>query len=151
MTARFLQIACDVLSRPTAPIGEGAVVRVGDRSSIFHPAVTKWMLKVARTLQRRDKNFLYQRKLMDAGTCEASIFSAFGYTAGAVCVPLGNYHNRDRRRKKIAAEYVSCRDLQNMIKLVLALVQTDISGVKLSPRPPRYKKHLGKLGEVFWE
>jgi hypothetical protein len=25
---------------------------------------------------------------------------AFGYSCGAACVPLGNYHNRDFRRKK---------------------------------------------------
>jgi len=42
-------------------------------------------------------------------------------------------------------------DLQTRSKLFLAVVQTGVSGVKLSPRPPRYKKRLGKLGEVFWE
>jgi putative aminopeptidase FrvX len=136
---------------PTAPVGKGVVIRVGDRSSIFHPAVTKWMLGIAKEIQDKDKAFCYQRKLMDAGTCEASVFSAFGYMAGALCIPLGNYHNRDFKRKKIAAEFVSCRDLQNMVRLFLALVQRGVSGVKLNPKKPAYKKRHGKLGEVFWE
>jgi putative aminopeptidase FrvX len=136
---------------PTVPIGKGVVVRVGDRSNIFHPGVIKWMLDIAKKVQSQDKTFQFQRKLMDGGTCEASIFSTFGYTAGALCIPLGNYHNRDRKRKKIAAEFVSCRDLQNMVKLFLSLVQTGVSGVKLIPKPPRYEKRRGTLGEVFWE
>jgi putative aminopeptidase FrvX len=136
---------------PIAPVGKGVVIRVGDRSSIFHPAITKWMLGIAKEIQDKDKTFHYQRKLMDAGTCEASVFSAFGYMAGALCIPLGNYHNRDLKRKKIAAEFVSCRDLQNMVRLFLALVQRGVSGVKSIPKQPAYKKRYGKLGEVFWE
>jgi endoglucanase len=136
---------------PKAPVGKGVVIRVGDRSSIFHPAITKWMLDAAKTIQNKYKTFCYQRKLMDAGTCEASVFTAFGYMAGALCIPLGNYHNRDFKRKKIASEFISCRDLQNMVKLFLVLVQTGVSGLKLIQKQPTYKKRYGTLGEVFWE
>jgi hypothetical protein len=52
---------------------------------------------------------------------------------------------------KIAVEFVSCRDLQNRVKLFLALVQTGVSGVKLTSKQPTYKKRQGTLGEVFWE
>jgi 2-keto-3-deoxy-6-phosphogluconate aldolase len=52
---------------------------------------------------------------------------------------------------KIAVEFVSCRDLQNMVRLFLALVQTGVSGVELTLKKPTYKERHGKLGEVFWE
>lgn len=136
---------------PIAPIGKGVVVRVGDRSSVFHPLVTKWILDTAKLIQDKDQIFQYQRKLMDAGTCEASVFRAFGCKTGAICIPLGNYHNRSIRYRKIAAEFVSCRDLENMVKLFLALVQEGVSGVKLNTERPHYKERQGKLGEVFWE
>ena len=48
---------------------------------------------------------------------------AFGYSCGAACVPLGNCHNRDFRRKKIAAEYVSVLDLVNRVRLFVAMVE----------------------------
>lgn len=137
---------------PTAPIGKGVVIRVGDRSRIFNPAVTQWMLSTAVNLQKQDKSFLYQRKLMDAGTCEASIFTQFRYTAGALCVPLGNYHNRDFQRGKIASEFVSVNDYLNMIKLFLALVMQGVNQVQLHRTPmPQYKKRIGQLGELFLE
>jgi hypothetical protein len=34
---------------------------------------------------------------------------------------------------------------------VLQIARKGASGVELSPRQPKYKKRVGKLGEVFWE
>ncbi|MGH2271978.1 M20/M25/M40 family metallo-hydrolase [Anaerohalosphaeraceae bacterium U12dextr] len=137
---------------PTAPIGKGVVIRVGDRSRIFNPSVIQWMVTIAANLQKQDKTFLYQRQLMDAGTCEASIFTQFGYTTGAVCIPLGNYHNRDAKKGVIASEIVSVNDYLNMIKLFLALVIKGGDAVQLHlTKMPTYKKRIGELGELFLE
>ena len=46
---------------------------------------------------------------MPGGTCEATVYDAYGYTAAAVCIPLGNYHNMDRGKKKIGPEYIDVR------------------------------------------
>ena len=133
---------------PTAKMGDGVVVRVGDRASIFDPAVTAMLLDAAATLQAADKTFRYQRRLMDAGTCEATVFARFGQPCGAVCIPLGNYHNRNPRTGRIGAEYVSADDFQNMVKLFAALVKAP-KKIKKSP-PPRCKIQKGDLGEKFY-
>ena len=110
------------------------------------------MLSTAANLQKQDKNFQYQRKLMDAGTCEASIFTLFGYTAGALCIPLGNYHNRDFKKGIIASEFISVNDYLNMVNLFLALVMKGCTEVQLyQQKTPKYKKRTGELGELFFE
>jgi endoglucanase len=136
---------------PTAKMGDGVVIRVGDRSSIFTPAMTEFLLDAARRVQSRDKNFKYQRKLMDGGSCESTIYSRFGYTNAAVCIPLGNYHNRNIRTGRIAVEYVSLSDLENMVKLFLAAVKNANTIDKfLKPKPPKYKTKTAQLDEFFY-
>ncbi len=107
---------------PNAPIGEGPILRVGDKSSIFDPRVTAFMDRVAKDLAARRKTFKYQRKLMDGGTCESTAYCAYGYLATGVCVALGNYHNMDTKRKRIASEYISLSDWKGMVDWFEALV-----------------------------
>lgn len=136
---------------PVARMGDGVVIRVGDRLSVFTPAMTAFLVQTARHLALRDRRFRFQRKLMDGGVCESTLYQAFGHINGAVCVPLGNYHNRDFRRTRIAAEYVSISDLENMVKLFLAMV--DHAGQIprfLRPRLPRMREERGDLGERFF-
>jgi endoglucanase len=132
---------------PNARIGDGAVIRVGDSRSIFSPAMTSFMVDVAAGLRKREPKFRSQRRLMDGGSCQATVYQAFGYTAGAACVPLGNYHNRDFARGKIAAEYVSVDDLVNMVRLFAGMVERSRDLPKfLRPRPPRYTEERRALG-----
>jgi endoglucanase len=133
---------------PSAKMGDGVVIRVGDRCSIFDPAVTELLLDTPPHIQGGDKTFRYQRKLMDAGTCEATVFSRFGRPCGAVCIPLGNYHNRNVRTGRIGSEYVSAEDFQNMVKLFIALVKGKDS--RRTCKTPRYKIRKGSLGERFY-
>ncbi|MCI0499009.1 MAG: M20/M25/M40 family metallo-hydrolase [Planctomycetales bacterium] len=136
---------------PDAKIGDGVVVRVGDRTSIFTPELTAFLTEAARRIQTKDKRFKVQRKLMDAGTCESTVYSRFGYAAAAVCIPLGNYHNRNVRTKKIAAEFVSPDDLENMVKLFVSVVKNSSDAEKfIKPGSPSYKKTVGRLGEFFY-
>ena len=72
----------------------------------------------------------------------------FGYAAAAACVPLGNYHNRDFRRGRIAAERVSVSDLVNLVKLFVAMVKR--SGELndfVRERAPVYREERRDLGE----
>jgi endoglucanase len=108
--------------RPWARIGHGPVVRVGDRTSVFDPNATAYLLRAAERCRERDSAFRAQRCLMDGGTCEATAFVGFGYRAGGVCLPLGNYHNIGRNLRP-RAEYVSLRDLEQLLRLTLAATE----------------------------
>lgn len=76
-----------------APQGDGIIVRVGDRASIFDPGVTAALATAAGRRAEHDPGFRWQRKLMDGGACEATAFCAAGYRASGLALPLGNYHN----------------------------------------------------------
>jgi putative aminopeptidase FrvX len=107
---------------PSARIGDGPILRVGDKSSVFTPAVTTYCGRVAADLAARGTAFDYQRKLMDGGTCESTAYCAHGFAATGVCVALGNYHNMDTGRRRIAPEYISLRDWTRMVEWFEALV-----------------------------
>ena len=107
---------------PSAPLGAGPILRVGDRSSVFTPGLTAFCERVASDLAQRRKRFTWQRKLMDGGTCESTAYCVYGYAATGMCVALGNYHNMDTQRKRIASEYVSLSDWQGMVDWFEALV-----------------------------
>lgn len=107
---------------PHAPVGAGPILRVGDRAAVFSPALIAFCERVAKSLAGRRKDFVYQRKLMDGGTCEAVPFLAYGYQAAGICLALGNYHNMDQRRRKIASESISLSDWRGMVDWFEALV-----------------------------
>ena len=100
--------------RPWARIGDGPIVRVGDRMTIFDPAATYFFEEVARRSAIRA-----QRCLMDGGSTEATAFGGLGYRVGGLCLPLGNYHNIGPNRK-VRAEFVSVGDLNGLLQLTVA-------------------------------
>jgi len=91
--ARVLSLECSKAAG-IAPQGAGAVVRVGDRATIFDPQLSEALRRAAEALSRKQRGFKYQRKLMDGGACEATPFCAYGYRASGLALPLGNYHNQ---------------------------------------------------------
>lgn len=97
--------------RPWARIGDGPIVRVGDRMTMFDADATYFLQEVART-----RTFRTQRCLMDGGSTEATAFAAFGYRTGGLCLPLGNYHNIGEDGRP-CAEYVSVDDLVGLVDL----------------------------------
>lgn len=101
-------------ARPWAKIGDGPVVRVGDRLTTFDANGVYFLQEVARRSAIRA-----QRCLMDGGACEATAFNGLGYRACGLCLPLGNYHNMGSNRT-IRAEYVSLSDLEGLLKLTVA-------------------------------
>lgn len=110
--------------QPYAPQGQGAIIRIGDKSSIFNSGLSYFMTHQAEALKKKDKTFQYLRALMPGGTCEATVYDVYGFTAGSICIALGNYHNMDREKKKIGPEYVDISDWKNMVKLFVHLART---------------------------
>jgi endoglucanase len=108
-----------------AKIGDGPIIRIGDRMCVYTPAFADFACRVAQGLAKRRKRFIFQRKLMDGGMCEAAAFGVHGYQVLGICLALGNYHNMDTQRKKIASEWVSLRDWHGMVDLFEALVLDD--------------------------
>ena len=60
---------------------------------------------------------------MPGGVCEATVYDAYGFTAGSICVALGNYHNMDRETGKIAPEYIDLSDWRNMVRLFVEVAR----------------------------
>lgn len=112
--------------RPHAPMGDGPILRVGDKTSTFTSAATAYCHRIARDLAVKDKSFKFQRKLMDGGTCESSVYCTLGYEATGICIALGNYHNIDAKRRRLGPEYVNVSDLENVIQWFVALASTTI-------------------------
>lgn len=113
LTAVSLETSAE---RPPARQGAGPIVRVGDKTSVFDPAVSAELLAVAR-----DAGVEVQRCLMPGGTCEATAFQAYGIRAGALCIALGNYHNCVPDNPRIAAEHVSVHDYVGLVALCAAV------------------------------
>jgi endoglucanase len=107
-------------------LGDGPVLRVGDKATVFTPAATAFCQTIADELAATDDGFRYQRKLMDGGTCESTVYCHSGYDATGICLPLRNYHNMDEGANKLAPEMIDLRDLANLIKWFVALVTTRI-------------------------
>lgn len=119
---RLISVECSAV-QPYARQGDGVILRVGDRTSIFHSGFTHWMHQQCEQMAAGDKSFRFQRALMPGGSCEGTVFDAHGYVAAAACVPLGNYHNMNRDTGKIGPEYIDLGDWKSEVKLFAHLMQ----------------------------
>ena len=119
---RVIAIECSA-EQPVARQGDGVIVRVGDRASVFNSSLTYFLTETAEALQKKERGFRHQRALMPGGVCEATVYDLYGYIAASLCVPLRNYHNMDRQRKRIAAEYIDVGDWRNMVRLFVQLAR----------------------------
>lgn len=105
---------------PLAEQGQGFVVRVGDRLTLFDPDLTQYMSEVALRIASEDRGFLHQKRILDGGACEASLFRQMGYRVGGLAVPIGNYHNQGEAG--IAPENIALADYENLIRFLETLV-----------------------------
>ena len=121
-TDRVIAIECSA-AQPYAPQGAGTIIRVGDRTSIFNSSLSYFLTQQAEGLAKSDKSFRYQGALMPGGTCEATVYDAWGYHAGSICVPLANYHNMDTAAKRIGPEYIDLGDWHSMVKLFVQIAR----------------------------
>lgn len=106
-----------------SPIGGGPIVRVGDFTSTFDPDLTYRISRIAGDLAKDDPTFKWQRKLMTGGTCEASAYQSYGYTATCLCLPLGNYHNMNEGTGRIDRETISLGDFDGLVRLLIATAE----------------------------
>jgi putative aminopeptidase FrvX len=130
--ASVLSLECSK-ALPDAPQGGGVIVRVGDRMSIFAPALTE-SLRVAA----EKAGVHHQRKLMDGGACEATAFCASGYRASGLAVPLGNYHNAADDGSGIKPETVLVDDFLAEVDLLVALACDPGLLDEETPEPPQW-------------
>lgn len=129
---------------PGVALGDGPVLRVGDKASVFTPAATAYCQVAAEKLAREDSTFRFQRKLMDGGTCESTAYCHYGHDATGICLPLLNYHNMDAERRKIAPEIIDTRDFLNLVKWFVALAESPIH-IKYDDNHPGLGKRLDAL------
>jgi putative aminopeptidase FrvX len=116
-------ISVECSSMQYASQGQGVIVRVGDRISIFDSAFTYWIVQQCTDLAKDEQEFKHHRALMAGGACEGTVFDSHGFRAAALCVALGNYHNMDREKKRIATEYIDLADYESEVKLFVRLAE----------------------------
>lgn len=106
---------------PAAPIGDGPIIRVGDRATIFDQEMSN---RISYAAAR--SGMKHQRKLMDGGGCEATAFGGYGYRSTGLCVALGNWHNRGNLdaveqgtgEAVPMLEEISLEDFHGLVKLI---------------------------------
>ncbi|MGV3772604.1 MAG: hypothetical protein ACO1QB_06860, partial [Verrucomicrobiales bacterium] len=130
---------------PPVKMGEGVIIRVGDRSSIFDSCGSRFLVETGNALAKKAKTFKFQRALMSGGTCEATAYQEYGYQTAAVCVALGNYHNCGPD-EQIGAEFVSYSDAMNMVRILTAAAVAMPELSSLTGRLPARMESLAKEG-----
>lgn len=103
--------------RLPAKMGAGPILRVGDKTSVFDQAASAELQQIAK-----EAEITVQRCLMPGGTCEGTAFQLYGVRAAALCIALGNYHNR-AESPRIAPEYVSIDDFCGLAALCTQIAQ----------------------------
>ncbi|MEM6749222.1 MAG: M20/M25/M40 family metallo-hydrolase [Planctomycetota bacterium] len=143
-SARLICLECSK-SFDDSPIHAGPIVRVGDRSATFDPDLTYRLSRIAERLAAESDSFRFQRKLMPGGTCEASAFTAFGYAAACLCLPLGNYHNMGdvggAVPPGIEPEVIGVDDFHALVRLLVA----SADGLLGAERTPGLRRRLETL------
>jgi endoglucanase len=156
---RNTRLICLENSRSFAesPIGGGAIVRVGDRMSVFSPELTNRVAAVVAEFEKHAPGFRWQRKLMAGGACEATAFATYGYASTCLCLPLGNYHNMvdidgvlaGARPAKVGREFVSIEDFHGLVAMLEALAR-DLDSAAVPPLKDRmeslWREHSAIVG-----
>lgn len=93
---------------PGAEIGQGIVIRTGDRAATFDYEAEAYLGAAVGRIKSGNSDFKIQRQLMSAGGCEASAFKAFGYKVTGTAFPLGAWHNRGENG--VVPEFISQDD-----------------------------------------
>ncbi len=138
-----------------SPIGDGPIVRVGDKASVFSPQLTNRISAVMTLHQQRHPSFKWQRKLMPGGTCEATTFSSYGYESTCLCLALGNYHNMvdidgvaaGRRPARVGPEHISVSDYHGLVEM-LVVCCTQLDSAKVPTIASRMERLIARHGSI---
>lgn len=129
---------------PDARIGDGPIIRIGDRESVFDRDMSNRISWAAQAAE-----LPHQRRLMDGGGCEATAFAAYGYRATGLCLALGNWHNRgnlsevesgDITAATPMLEEISIDDFHGLVDLLLLAAEAvDSDDVLIDRLDRRYE------------
>ena len=97
--------------------GHGIILRTGDRQAMFDASVTDLLERAAEAAL--EKQVRHQKRRMDGGTCEATLYMAYGYETGALAVPLINYHNHGDT--SVEAEAIHRDDLAGGVVMLVEM------------------------------
>jgi endoglucanase len=97
-------------------LGKGPAIKIRDGGMLSDPRIVKWMVRTA------ERNRIpYQREVLLGGTTDARAMQLVrgGVPVGCVSIPCRYVHT--------ASEMVDLRDVENAIKLIVALLRSPIS------------------------
>jgi len=96
-------------------LGAGPAVKVRDSGMLSDPRVVSWMVETAEK-----KKLPYQMEVLEAGTTDARAIqlTRAGVPAGCISIPCRYVH--------APSEMVDYNDVQNAVKLLLALLQQNV-------------------------
>jgi endoglucanase len=96
-------------------LGAGPAIKVRDSGMLSDPQVVSWMVETAET-----SKLPYQMEVLEAGTTDARAIqlTRAGVPAGCISIPCRYVH--------APSEMVDYNDVQNAVKLLLALVKKKI-------------------------
>ena len=96
-------------------LGSGPAIKIRDSGMLSDPRIVEWM---TRTADR--KRIPYQREVLLGGTTDARAMQLVrgGVPVGCISIPCRYVHS--------PSEVVDMRDVQNAVKLVLALLQSPV-------------------------
>ena len=128
--------------------GSGPIIRTGDAAKTFDSSAEAILSRGALSVQKSNSQFKYQRRLMYGGVCEATAFSAYGYSVTGIAFPLGNYHNSTSGlldiNGDVDAEYIKCQDYLYGIQL---LTEVTLNSELSTPMAPDRLKENMKVGD----
>jgi len=105
-----------VLECSGLPLERGFVVRCGDLTSVYDGWATTRLLQLADEAVQADPEMIFQTPLPRRGTCNASLYTARGYRAAGLTLPMANYHNQGDGR--IEPECIDLRDWHALIRFL---------------------------------
>ena len=102
-------------SRMEVSLGKGPAIKVKDGGMLADPRIVNWMIRTAEKAK-----IPYQREVLEGGTTDARAIQVAraGVPAGCLSVPTRYVHN--------PSEMVDTRDVENSIKLLVALLSAPV-------------------------
>ena len=103
-------------SRMEVSLGKGPAIKVRDGGMISDPRVVQWMVRSAEA-----SGLPYQLEVLEGGTTDARAMqlTRAGVPAGCVSIPCRYIHS--------PSEMVDIHDVQNAVKLLVALISQPVS------------------------
>jgi endoglucanase len=102
-------------SKMEVALGKGPAVKVKDGGMLADPRIVNWMIRTAEK-----GKIPYQREVLEGGTTDARAIQVAraGVPAGCLSVPTRYVHS--------PSEMVDTRDVQNSVKLLVALLSAPV-------------------------